>query len=565
MNGTPSRLPSGRRTTAPANGSPAMQTLAVLLFLLVAGTSSVGAQAAPRIVPSAEITVGSEFEEYFRWLQTTGEVAPQPWSIRGFSPREVDRIAPDHDGHPWSVRYRFGEPPRPGQIAGIAPRVTTYYNSAFPYGPNSGPVWVGRGLTTAIQGGFTVRAGAASLAVAPVAFRAENQAFPLLETGLDGPLEYADGLRPGFIDLPQRFGSETYSRIDPGESSIRLDFPLVTVGVATGSQHWGPATEQPILLGNNAGGFAHAWLGTGAPADIWVGRVHGRMVWGRLEQSAYSPLDGPEGRRFMSGIIGVISPRGLPGLEVGLGRFFHSFWPETGPGASDFLKPIESFLKHRLPDFEVIPGDPKTDEDNQLASVFFRWVLPKDGFEVYGEFGREDHNWDLRDFLLQPDHDSSYMLGFRKAWRPHSSRIVALRGELLNAQVTHLARVRVQVPFYIHVPVRQGHTHRGQVLGAPAGYGGAAAVLALESLDRRGRWSVHWSREVRQEDPRTTGPGELEHSRLDVIHSVGAEVVRFAGPFDLTAGLWGMYNLNRNFGSDVTNLRAVLRVRANLH
>lgn len=526
---------------------------------------SLAAQAIPQVGGRNEVFVGSEIENYLRLLQIDGKGDLYPWSVRSFSAAEVERLLPRDAAHPWAGRYDL-QPDTSGgfRLEMIRPRGQLIYNSAFPQGANDGPIWAGRGLTTAVQAGFSARYGALSLTVAPVVFRAENAAFELAPTGYDGLRSYGDSRMPDHIDLPQRFGDAGFTRVDPGQSTLRLDLPVVAAGISTANQHWGPASEHPILLGNNAPGYLHGFLGTSAPLDVWIGRVHGRMVWGRLEQSDYSPVESAESRRFMSGVVGVFTPRGVPGLEIGAARFFHEEWPEEGISFDDFLKPIEGIWKGNLGDSNVLPEDSKSNRDNQLASAFFRWVFPRSGAEVYGEFGREDHSWDLRDFLLEPDHSGGYMLGLRKRWGRSEREFVALRGELLNLQVSHIARVRNQWPFYVHGWTRQGHTHRGQILGSAAGYGGAASILAADYYHTRGRWTAAWTRSVRQDRGSPWGTDVPDLQGLDVIHSLGVEGLFFLGRFDVTAGLTGGYNLNRNFGPDAFNLNAVLGVRAGL-
>jgi hypothetical protein len=545
--------------------------LVVALTLATGTAGSIAAQEEPvheRFASPGEAFVGSEMESYLRFLQSEGSAGVYPWSIRGLSPQEVERIAPADTLHPWANRYRWRDRPGGGLRLGlISPDAAMIFNSAFPYGANNGPVWAGRGLTGALQAGLHTRWGPASLTLAPVVFHATNRSFELAPNGEPDRLRYADGYRSREIDLPQRFGSEPYARIDPGQSTLRLDVPVLAIGISTANQHWGPASEHPILLGNNAPGFLHAFAGTSAPLDLWLGGVHGRIVWGRLEQSPYSVVEGALSRRFMSGLVGVFTPRGVPGLELGAARFFHEAWPEEGLTAADLLKPFEGLLKENLRPREnpVIPSEPTTDPDNQLASIFFRWAPPASGFEVYGEYGREDHSWNLRDLILAPDYTGGYMLGFRKLWRRSPLEWITLRGEVLDLQIGHLARVRASTPFYIHGWTRQGHTHRGQILGSAAGYGGAGSVLAADRYHPGGRWTLAWRRAVRMDRGVVEGADISDPRGVDVMHSLGAETLVFRGRFVFTAGVAGVYNLNRNFDSDRFNLNATLGVRAGVH
>jgi hypothetical protein len=542
-----------------------MSRLLLLVALALLLAPPLAAQTPP-VGGRSEVFVNSELERYLRVLQLAGTTTIYPWSIRSFSPAEIDRLAPRDDQHPWAGRYDLA----PDTVGGlrlhwVAPRGKMVYNGALPYGANDGAVWAGRGLTAAVQAGFAARYGPVSMTIAPVFFHAENRTFDLMPNGQSGERVYADGRSPRNIDLPQRFGDRAYSRIDPGQSTLRLDLPLVAAGISTANQHWGPALEHPMLLGSNAPGFPHLFLGTSAPVNLWIGRAHGRLVWGRLEQSEYSPAADSLAIRLMSGFVAVFTPRGIPGLEVGAGRFFHESWPSQGPTSANLLKPFEGFLKSRLPATGLGPDSVSAD-DNQLASVFLRWTFPASGLEFYGEFGRNDHSWNLRDFLLEPDHNSGYMLGIHKLWRRSPSRHLALRGELLNTQRSHLIRVRHQQAFYRHGTMRQGHTHHGQILGSAAGYGGAGAIVGADYYHERGRWSFVWTRTLRQD----VAGGfsrvlrERDPREPDVVHSIGGESLFFRGRYDITAGLRGVYNLNRNFDADVFSLNASLGLRVGL-
>jgi hypothetical protein len=531
--------------------------LAVGLFACVVATVAAGplaAQHTAAVDVRNEVFAAGEVEGYLRVLQATGEVGLYPWSIRGFGPHEVDRRLPADTAHPWAQRYRLQRDTARGlRVQWVRPRVETIYNSAFPNGSTPGPAWAGRGLTTVAQAGFSARLGPLSLSLAPVAFRAENAAFELTPHVRPETPAFRDPRAPNNIDLPQRFGEGAYQRLDWGESSLRVDGLGVAAGISTAAQQWGPAAQHPLLLGTNAGGFTHAFAGTAAPLNLGVGRVHGRLVWGRLDASGYGPSGFDDDRRLMSGLLAVFLPRWLDGLEVGVGRFYHLPWPEGGPGLDHLLQPLESFLKQNVPDADQTP-------DNQVASVFARWVLPASGVEVYGEFVREDHSWDMRTLLLYPEDLSGYLVGLSRAWRPSAERAVVLRGEVMNTETSHWQRTNrgpVSIPLYRHSTLQQGHTHRGQLLVSPFGYGGAASVLGVDYYHPGGRWTAEWQRGLRGE--RRQAPGDRD---MDVVQSITLDALLFlAGRLDLTARVAGMYNKNRNFRDDAFNLNAAVGFR----
>jgi hypothetical protein len=504
--------------------------------------------------------VGSELEGYLRALQTLGLTPLYPWSIRGFSPHEVDALRPTSDAHPWRNDAAFQVTGRTtGPRWEVVPlRLDTWYNSAFPFGMNDGAVWKGRGLTTAVEGGLAARWGPVSLSIVPTIFWSENRDFALASNGQSGNLRYADALYWPHLDRPQRFGDRAYARIDQGQSSLRLDVAGLTAGVSTASQWWGPMTEFPYILGNNAAGFPHVFIGSSSPRDIWIGRLHARLMYGRLEQSAYTDILDPDSTvRLSASVIAVFSPRGVPGLELGAARFFHMAWPSTGIGWRELRKPFEGILKATLPREGNVPNpDPGQSSDNQLASLFARWVLPSAGFEVYGEYGREDHNWNTRDLLLEPDHSATYGIGFRKAWRKTNDRITALQAEIMNYQTSLLLVHRIEGGIYLHGYARQGHTHRGQLLGAAIGAAsGSGGVLSLERYTMGGRSRFFWSRLVRQDSEGSPNlPNARTANALDVQHVFGAERIAFLGPLVIRGGVTAIYELNRDLRDDAVNL-----------
>lgn len=504
---------------------------------------------------SAPAVVGSVAEDYLRSLQSLGAIPTGAWSIRGFSARELDRYQPVPGTHPWSHRAEFrgaGGDSAGGPAVALVPlQLDAWYNTSFPFGMNDGVVWRGRGLTASVQGGVTARWRWLSATLQPQLAWSANDEFTLMQP-LSAGSPYSNPFSPRGVDAPQRFGTDPVVALHPGQSTLRADALGLTAGISTANQWWGPMSDFPFLLGNNAPGFLHAFAGTSQPLDVWVGRVHGRIIYGRLEQSAWAETHPDSMRRFAAGIIGTFSPRGAPGLEVGAARFFHTVW--MGPlGGDDFLLPFRALLK----DKRSVAGDTTEagaggDQQNQLASIFFRWVFPGSGFEAYGEFGREDHSANTFDLMQEPEHASSYGLGVRKA-ALIDGRMWAVRGELMNFQRSTLQHHRIQGGIYLHTFVRQGHTHLGQLLGAGMAVGaGAGAKVAVERFSERGSWGAHWMRLVTMDE---FGGRPDRRPNLSVQHVLGVEHRRVVGPLEVGALLAGVYEMNRHFSYNGKNVQ----------
>ena len=549
---------------------PLARRFATWSLMWVVGQSTsvfhLAAQEAGPLDARWEVFVNSELDQYLRLMQLTGQSKWSPWTIRSLSRKQVEALTPESGVDPWARRFGFEarDDPEMGWAL-IRPTTSLVFNSSFPYGTNDGVLWAGKGVTSSLQAGVAAWWGPVSLTLSPIAFQSQNDAFELKDTGLSGPLRFADPRNPKNIDKPQRFGDGRYGRVDLGESTLRIEASGITFGASTATQQWGSAMQFPLIMGGNAPGFSHVFLGSANPFSIGIGRLHARAIWGRLEESDYTERSGAAKSRFGTGMVLSFSPRGTTGLELGVSRFFHMPWREGGPNLEDLMRIIE--LSSTQENAFGIQGNRLG--ENQLVSVFGRWTFQASGFEVYFEYVRDDF-WDnFADLLGEPEHDAGYVLGFQKAWEPDSGHVMRFTAEVLNARKGQVRELRFQSDLYWHAGVDQGHTNRGQILGSPAAYGGSGFILAIDSYSSWGRWRASWLREARDEGLATCttfacGKPAADGPTQDVMYSLGGEVLWFKGRWEWTGGLTVTWNLNRNFESDRWNLRPAVRSRVRL-
>ena len=531
-------------------------TLSLGLFLVPA---AVNAQA--RLDLEGFIEVGGEAERYLRVLQIAGLVPLTPWSIQPFTPTQASAFrAPNPN--PWSARLN----PATGfalarGVELLRPKGRVIGNSSFPFQDGPGPTWAGRGLTAEVQAGVAASWGMISAQVAPLAFIAQNASFELANNGASDGQQYGDARFPLGIDAPQRFGASAYEHLLPGTSFLTIDTRFLVASLTSAAQQWGPARDYPLVLGPNAGGFPSLYIGTSRPFDLWLFKVHARAVYGELTQSAFSlEVDGQR-RRFASGLVTVITPRGVPGLELGGGRFIHQTWPNGGLTLASFRRPLSAGLNiTRLADNPA--------NENQVASLFARWAFPSAGVEVYGEMYREDYPGQFHyapSLVEKPDDLASFTIGLQRVFSIGSQRARVVRAELVNGETSHQERgtrgFAVPIPPYTHGRVTQGHTLNGLLLGSPEAYGGAAWRLGLDEYTPAGRQSVSLERSLRFDWlPTRTDATQV---RPDVVYAVRLERLRFHGRSDYSFALIPAVDLNRNLvaGRNVFNLTAVITMR----
>jgi hypothetical protein len=496
--------------------------------------------AAPRTIAAGEVS-GPERE----WRRAAEVVGSAPISsLHRRTGAQLDEIL-CADGVPAALLpWMHPVPAQNGRAAlHLLPlRNITSYNSDFPDDRNNGAVWAGRGLSTAISIGVRMSAGPLTAAIQPVIAWQQNSDFVTVDTVAP---EGFDSLTYPWrrIDWPQRFGHESYSTVDPGQSYVRLDARGVALGVSTENLWWGPGQRNSIIMGNTAAGFPHVFFGSAKPFNVGIGKLNLEGVWGQLEESEYFDTVSTNNNRVFTGLTVTFEPRGLTGLQLGLNRVYTHI-PDSVAFKDYFLKLIAPPLKSQL----ATPENPEGGApDDQIASVFARWVLPAADFEVYAEWAKADHNVDFWDFAHEPEQAQGYTLGFQKIVAG-PSRWFRLHGELthLSASTTFLTRGNGRIiSYYVHGRVKQGYTHRGQILGAWVGPGGNTAYLGADVMGQLTTWGGYLERTVHDNDSyhRVFAETYRRHGH-DTEVAIGARgsVARGAAAFSWRAG----YTQRRN-------------------
>lgn len=424
-------------------------------------------------------SMGAAHLDLDRLAALSGEAPPTSQAIQRAGEAIVRRCPPGPA--PNDARAaRAGRPGSDGPQFGLLPAVAiTQFNTRYPRPQRDGLRWAGRGSSTGITAGAHARWGPVSAALAPVFAAHDNAAFPTHEVTVPGLSRWGSFYHAGTIDAPQRFGRDGAFWLHPGQSYIRVDAYGAAAGVSTETLRWGPGRRNPLLMSGTAPGFPHVFLGTGEPADIGIGRLEVEAVWGRLEESAYFDTIPDNDHRLLAGIVVAFSP-GNTGLTLGAARIFSRYIPPGGLSLGELI--LGPYV-----DVRENPSGTVSEADNQLLSVFLRWAFPAVGFEVYGEYARDDHWEDFRDLLMEPDHSRAYMLGLQKVFAlGGAGRALRVAAEMANLNASPTWQSGRPMPsFYTHSQVRQGHTHRGQLLGAPIGTGSDAQYVAADYLTPR--------------------------------------------------------------------------------
>ena len=431
------------------------------------------------------------FEEYLRRGQLVGKIPSSSFLSRPLISSDSLALENFHYSLPILDKdsTRFFSP----ELKLLPLSMGSQLGSETPY-PEGGKFLQAKGFQQLISAGIYGSFGPLSIQLQPEFIFAQNSSY---NTGFS---------KEGGIEYVEIFGEGSYSKLLPGQSSIRLNYGAFSLGASTENIWWGPGQYNSLLFSNNAFGFQHLTLNTRKPAKTFLGSFEGQMILGKLENFASFIQNGKEDWRYVNGITFSYQPKWLPGLFFGVSRVFQQYSSFNNQTWAYYFPLFEPFQKVKLidpnsPDFDSTEYDGRL--QSQQLTGFARLVIPKAKAEVYFEFGRRDHAINWREYILNPEHARAYILGFKKLISFSNEAFFQINGEILQQQESINILVRSGArggSSWASHGIWQGFTHQGQMLGP--GVGPSSNVQTLETSWVKGlkKLGIRWERLNRHQD-----------------------------------------------------------------
>jgi hypothetical protein len=422
------------------------------------------------------------YADFGRVAEVAGQTPLHPRLIRRTSEERRFTLCAEELANSWGHAPDHTTLPGGLELELLPAAWSSHFNSAYPRDRNNGVLWAGRGLSTELRGGIALRWGPLSAALAPALLYQQNRSFEIA-TGTAHPdfSPYIYQGHPQRIDWPQRFGDSSFGGVDLGQSYLRVDAYHFALGISNENLWWGPALRNPLLMSNTAPGFPHLFLGTSGPVDLWIGRFEGQAIWGRLSESDYFDNDPDNDRRLLAGLVVNFEPRWIRGLFLGAARSYLREIPVGGlPRSTWLIGPYQEVRDNPL-------GRGHSEADNQLFSVFARWVPPRAGFEAYIEYARDDHWADLEELIAVPDASRAFTMGFQKVLPRRDESWLRIAAEVTQIADPLPTIRRPLFVVYTHGQLRQGYTHNGRLLGAAIGPNANSQFLGVDLFTATGR------------------------------------------------------------------------------
>jgi len=377
------------------------------------------------------------------------------------------------------------------------------YNGHHDYGWQDGPMIPNKGMQYYINGGVYGNIGPLEFQYAPEIVFATNDSVP------------APGVRDN-LGEPDRFGTDSFNRTYLGQSFIKLNLGSISVGLSSENIFWGPGRYSGLVMTQNAPGMNHFTIETIKPIETRIGsfefnliggkKMHSGFTW--LTQKEINPTDSINGLLSLPDVVrnpsldtsfnvftaavAVYNPIWLPGLSLGITR---EVWTVAQPTQIKYFDYLSLFYSNP---FRVSGGGTEAGT-NQMASVFFRYVMPESHAEVYGEYGFDDNRFDIEDFLVSPEHSRAYLFGFRKI-HPilNSDEYFDFSIEITQIEASKELMNRTQFGYAVFYA--SDYSHYGQNIGAGIGSGSNQWVFNLDHVNKNRRFGVLFERVARNND-----------------------------------------------------------------
>jgi len=415
---------------------------------------------------SQSLPVGSPaVEDYLRRSQLSGQLdSTVSFTIRPLLPFSIDSNASQISYDIFLTgKYHYGSSKNRNGIQILPLSLKQRYNSHPSYSFNDGAMIPGKGFQTLFSAGAYAKIGPLSVQLQPEYIFSANSEFK----------EFTSHY--GTADLPVRFGSDSYSKMLWGQSSVRLSFDPVSIGLSNENLWWGPGIRNSLLMSNTATGFKHLTLNTTKPLSTPIGSIEAQIIAGRLDGSGYTEGVSDDWR-YLSGLAFSFQPRWFPGLFIGLTRSFQTYNSNLNE-FGDYFPMFRPFQKKN----DKNQDEYGSDGQDQLTSGFVRWLLPKSSSEIYFEYGLNDHAFNTRDFLMSPEHSRVYTLGMNKliSYKGRPDEFIQVGIEMTHMEQPLDRIIRDAGEWYTHSPIFHGYTNNGEVLGAGIGPGGNFQSLQI--------------------------------------------------------------------------------------
>ncbi len=351
-------------------------------------------------------------------------------------------------------------------------------NSLLPQSINDGLMYPSRGWQERYSIGIQMKLGIFDINYQPEKLIVENTPQEYYAGNPDDGnfmFKYF-GMVANNIDHFRQFGYERIDTTSFGQSRVGLKTKHITFGYSSENIWWGPGKRNSLIFSNNAGGFRHYYLNSVEPINSSIGFFEFSAIAGTLDTTKFTDIDQELlnicipckvfknlDQRKIDAITINWRPKWVPNLYLGY-AFSRQYYANI---KNEFGQTYSFFSRDRTQQI--------------MGSLMFRFSLPKDHAEFYGEFGLPDEAAYPWKFFKDKNPRTGFVFGASKL-------VLFSKGKSflnLNIEFTQLQLVNPKNIFYLGYPfiggkanswylstqIKQGYSNNGQLIAAFIGPG----------------------------------------------------------------------------------------------
>ena len=291
------------------------------------------------------------------------------------------------------------------------------------------------------------------------------------------------GMVANNIDNFRQFGYDKIEETTLGQTRAGIKFKYIAAGISNENIWWGPGKRNSLVFTNNAAGFQHYYLKTVEPVKTFIGSFELAGVVGKLDTTKFTEIDQELlnacqackvfknlDEREIDGITMNFQPKWIPNFYIG-----YAYARQFYRNATNALGDTVNFFSKNLPKQEI-------------GSMFFRFAMPEDHAEFYGELGLPNEApWPWKFFKER----------MRPAFVFGATKLVPLKlfdsFLSLNVEFTQLQLMNPRDilyegspwgggkpnSWYLNTIVQQGWSNNGQLMGSSIGPGSNNQSISL--------------------------------------------------------------------------------------
>ena len=373
------------------------------------------------------------------------------------------------------------------------------YNSGRPYGWGDLAVIPNVGFQQYLSTGLNIKYKFFNIRIQPEIVWAQNNRYQGLSDDFY-PSFYFDRYSVWSVgDFPERLANSSYFKFLLGQSKFTFSIGSFELGVSNENFWWGPSQFNSLTFSNNAPGFPRFEVKTLKSLKTFLGKFETDFFIGSLSPSGivFSQNDslnliyGKKGivtsKRYLNGLMVSYQPKWIDNLWIGFGRTFQVYDSLERDSFLDWFPVFEGLQKVGF--FEngnTVEYDANS-RDQQFV-IFGNYRVSKFLFDLYFEFGRRDHSYNWREFVLNPEHARAFILGFIKILNlKNGNSKIQILGEITQQQPSinrniRYSRLNTGSSWHEH-SITGGFTNLGQGLGVGVGQGSNVQTIEISLVN----------------------------------------------------------------------------------